>query len=59
MAIRVGLVGPKARTKVVVDGHPVNIPEPEVFRQHKATEVFFPASSDSSECAKKKMEVGE
>ena len=32
MAINVGLVGPKARAKAVVDGHPVNIPEPEIFR---------------------------
>ena len=59
MAIRVGLVGPKTRAKAVADGHPVNIPEPEMFRQHKAVEVFFQVSSDSSGCAKKKMETGE
>ncbi len=28
MAVMVGLVGPKARLKSVVDGHLVNIPEP-------------------------------
>ena len=27
-----GLVGPKARSKDVVDGNPVNIPEPSVTR---------------------------
>ena len=32
MVISVGLVGPKARTKVVVDGHQVNIPEPNAIR---------------------------
>jgi len=32
MAINVGLVGPKTRAKAVVDGHPVNIPEPKIFR---------------------------
>ena len=31
-SVRVGLVGPKARPKGVVDGHPVNIPEPAVER---------------------------
>ena|SRR6185295_885687 len=31
--IDVGLVGPKTRAKAVADGHPVNIPEPEEFRQ--------------------------
>ena len=30
MAVMVGLVGPKARSKGVVDGHLVNIPEPLV-----------------------------
>ena len=35
MAISVGLVGPKARAKAVVDGHPVNIPEPEIVRQRE------------------------
>jgi len=32
MVISVGLVGPKARAKAVVDGHLVNIPEPRVIR---------------------------
>jgi len=33
MVVKVGLVGPKARPKGVVDGDPVNIPEPFSVRQ--------------------------
>lgn len=36
MVISVGLVGPKARAKAVVDGHLVNIPEPKIFRKTRA-----------------------
>ena len=33
MAINLGLVGPKTRSKDVVDGHQVNIPEQAYDRQ--------------------------
>ena len=36
MAVRVGLVGPKAKPKGVVDGDPVNIPEPSFIRPRTA-----------------------
>ncbi len=43
MSINVGLVGPKTRAKAVADGHPVNIPEPEIFRPART---YFNANQD-------------
>ena len=42
--IDAGLVGPKARTKVVVDGQQVNIPAPLYARQKQNLDVSIVSS---------------
>jgi len=50
MVISVGLVGPKARLKSVVDGQQVNIPVPPIFRQDETGSKLwiydFPSGND-------------
>ena len=45
MAVKVGLVGPKARPKGVVDGQQVNIPVPHMYAMAgRIGKIFMPVN---------------